>query len=626
MPSTQAAAPDRSAWGLLIGAVGIVYGDIGTSPLYALRESLAGSHPLPIDARHVLAILSLMFWSLTLVVTVKYATLMMRADNRGQGGSLALLALISHRIVGSRRASVVILGIFAAALFYGDSMITPAISVLSAVEGLGVIEPGMKDYIIPVTLGILITLFLIQRHGTGAIGALFGPVMCVWFVTLAALGVAGIVREPGVLAALNPTHAIGFFFTDPWRAFLVLGSVVLTVTGAEALYADMGHFGKRPIRLAWLALVWPALVLNYFGQGAELLDDPKKIANPFYLLAPEWFRLPLILVATAATIIASQAVITGAFSVTRQAIQLGFLPRMTIIHTSKEEIGQIYVPYINWMLLVFVVALVLGFKSSSSLAWAYGVAVTGTMLIDTILLCIAMFLIWRWPAYYAIPLSALLFVVDLAFFGSNTLKIPQGGWFPIVVAIVSFVLLTTWKRGRDLVAERVRSGALPLDLFLQSSVRGRCQKVAGTAVYMTGSTEGVPLAFMHNIKHNKVIHERVLFLTVQVAEVPNVPEAERIEVQTLAHEMYRVILHYGFMDNPNVPRALSSSKRFGLTFNIMDTSFFLSRETPIPSAQPGMARWREHVYAWMARSAASAMEFFQIPPGRVVELGAQMEI
>src|SRR5512143_1480518 len=374
MPNTQAAAPDRSAWGLLIGAVGVVYGDIGTSPLYALRESLAGSHPLPIDARHVLAILSLMFWSLTLVVTVKYAMLMMRADNRGQGGSLALLALISHRIVGSRRASVVILGIFAAALFYGDSMITPAISVLSAVEGLGVIEPSTKAYIIPVTLVILITLFLILRQGTGAIGALLGPVMCVWFVTLAALGIAGIVREPGVLAALNPTHAIGFFFTDPSRAFLVLGSVVLTVTGAAAPYADMGHFGKRPIRLAWLALVWPALVLNSFGQGAELLDDPKKIANPFYLLAPEWFRLPLILVATAATIIASQAVITGAFSVTRQAIQLGFLPRMTIIHTSKEEIGQIYVPYINWMLLVFVVALVLGFKSSSSLAWAYGVA------------------------------------------------------------------------------------------------------------------------------------------------------------------------------------------------------------------------------------------------------------
>ena len=420
MASQPPAPGDRPIWGLLIGTVGVVYGDIGTSPLYALRESLAGSHPLPIDSEHVLAVLSLMFWSLALVVTLKYVTLMLRADNRGQGGSLALLALISQFTSGPRRAYVVVLGIFAAALFYGDSMITPAISVLSAVEGVEVVQPALKPYVIPVTLAILVFLFLIQRRGTGAVGALFGPVMCVWFLTLAALGVAGIMRQPSVILALDPRHALGFFFTDGWRAFLVLGSVVLTVTGAEALYADMGHFGKRPIRLAWINFVWPALILNYFGQGAELLEDPTKIGNPFYLLAPEWFRLPLVLIATAATIIASQAVITGAFSVTRQAVQLGFLPRMTIVHTSKEEIGQIYVPYINWMLLAFVVALVLGFKSSSSLAWAYGVAVTGTMLIDTALLCVVIFLIWRWRPIFAIPLAALLVIVDLAFFLSNT--------------------------------------------------------------------------------------------------------------------------------------------------------------------------------------------------------------
>ncbi len=618
--------PAKSLGTLLLGAIGVVYGDIGTSPLYVMKESFAGPHPLAADVAHIYGVLSLIFWAVTAIVTVKYVTYMMRADNRGEGGSLALLALVM-RITARSRLSVFVamLGIFAAALFYGDSMLTPAISVLSAVEGLEIAVPSLHPYIVPIALAILVTLFLIQHKGTARVGALFGPIMGAWFVVLAVLGIINIARDPSVFAALDPRYAVNFFIIDGWKAFLALGSVFLALTGAEALYSDMGHFGKRPIRLAWVALVLPALLLNYFGQGALLLTEPAAAGNPFYRMVPEWATLPLVLLATLATAVASQAVITGAFSVTRQAIQLGYLPRMRIVHTSAEEIGQIYVPFINWMLLAFVVALVLGFQTSKSLAAAYGVAVNATMLIDTVLLTAILFLKWRWNTVKAVSLAALFLSVEGAFFVSNATKIPHGGWFPLAIGLVAFILLTTWKKGRALLAARMQAHALPVETFLQSA-RGKVHRAGGTAVFLTANTEGVPLALLHNLKHNKVLHERVLLLTVLVDEVPHVPAKERIEVQMLGHQFFRVVLRYGFQDSPDVPRALSHSERFGFTFNIMDTSFFLSRETVIPHARPGMALWREHLFGWMMRNAATPMDFFNIPPNRVVELGSQIEI
>ncbi len=625
-PAADAAAgTTRSLVKLMVGAIGVVYGDIGTSPLYVMKESFAGAHPLALDAAHVYGVLSLVFWSVTAVVTVKYLTFMMRADNRGEGGSLALLALVT-RIVGHRRSFFIsVLGIFAAALFYGDSMLTPAISVLSAVEGLEIAVPAAGGYVVPITLAILISLFLFQGKGTARVGALFGPVMCVWFLVLALLGAINLADQPGILRALDPRYAVDFFLLDRWKAFLALGSVFLALTGAEALYADMGHFGRRPIRLAWFSLMLPALMLNYFGQGALLLTDPAAVANPFYSLAPKWAVLPMVVLATMAAVIAAQAVISGAFSVTRQAIQLGYLPRMAIVHTSAHAIGQVYVPFVNWMLLAFVVALVLGFRSSNNLAAAYGVAVNGTMLIDSILLMAVVILKWRWSWPKVVGLGLLLFVVDISFFVSNATKIPYGGWFPLVVALVVFVLLTTWKRGRALLAARARADALPIDAFLQSACR-RLHRASGTAVFLTHDTEGVPTALLHNVKHNKVLHERVLLLTVLVEEVPHVPPEDRAEVRGLGQQFFRVLLRYGFQDEPDIPKALSDSQRFGFTFDIMDTSFFLSRETVIPSSHPGMALWREHLFAWMARNAATSMDFFEIPPNRVVELGAQVEI
>jgi KUP system potassium uptake protein len=611
---------------LMLGAIGVVFGDIGTSPLYTMKESFAGPHPLALDPLHVFGVVSLIFWSVMLIVSFKYVTLMMRADNRGEGGSLALLTLASHLTQGTRMVPVVaLLGIFAAALFYGDSMITPAISVLSAVEGLQVIAPSLDDYIVPVTVVILLALFLIQKHGTAAMGRLFGPVTLVWFMTLAALGIASIVRHPEILGALNPLHAVRFFIHDQWLAFLALGSVVLALTGAEALYADMGHFGRPPIRRAWFLLVLPALMLNYFGQGALLISEPSAIDNPFYRLAPEWALWPLLGLATMATIIASQAVISGAFSVTRQAVQLGYLPRLRVLHTSEAEIGQIYVPFVNWSLLVAVILLVLGFQSSTNLAAAYGVAVTGTMFIDTLLLAFVMFLGWRLPRWQALALLAVFLVVDLSFLGANLTKVADGGWFPLFAGLGLFVLLTTWKTGRALVRAAQARDAMPVDAFL-GSLSPRIARVPGTAVFLSGSAEGVPHALLHNLKHNKVLHETNIFMTMQIETVPRLNTEEAMEFIALGEGFHRIVYHYGFMQDPDVPRALRLAGERGLKVAMMQTSFFLGRETVIPSVRPGMARWREVLFAWMTRNATSAMDFFEIPANRVVELGSQIEI
>lgn len=594
--------------------------------LYAVKECFIGAHPLAIDKAHILGILSLIFWSLMLVVSVKYTLFMMRADNRGEGGSLALLALITRLTRGSRWASfATLLGIFAASLFYGDSMITPAISVLSAVEGLHVAAPVFDDYVIPLTLAILVTLFTIQRYGAAVVGKLFGPVMCAWFVVLAILGLSSIAQDPEVLAALNPRYAGTFFYLEPVRAFLTLGSVVLALTGAEALYTDMGHFGKDPIRFTWFLFVLPALLLNYFGQGALLLRNPGAIENPFYHLAPEWAMVPLLMLATAAAVIASQAVISGAFSVCQQAVHLGYLPRMTVVHTSASKVGQIYVPFVNWTLLVAVTVLVLGFQSSSNLASAYGVAVTGTMLIDSVLLTLVMVLLWRWSIWLVIPLAGAFLLIDSAFFGANVTKISHGGWFPLVIASAAFTLLSTWKRGRMLLFARISGDAMPVEMFIQSTLN-KVTRVKGTSIFLTSMRQGVPHALLHNLKHNKVLHERVVMLTVVMTEAPYISDETRIELQELGSGFYWLRVKYGFMEDIDIPEALTRCGAICSPFNLADTSFFLSRETVIPSTVPGMALWRERLFAWMSRNAESPMTSFKIPINRVVELGSQIAI
>ena len=610
----------------MLGAIGVVYGDIGTSPLYALKECFSGTHPLPPDAEHVFGVLSLVFWSVTIVVSFKYTMLMMRADNRGQGGSLALLALVDGITRNTWLAPVVtVLGIFAAALFYGDSMITPAISVLSAVEGLEVALPGLTQFIIPITVAILVFLFAIQASGTARVARVFAPIMVVWFLVLAVTGVLNIMQAPQVLAALNPIYAVRFFINDGLYAFLALGSVVLALTGAEALYADMSHFGCKPVRRSWFMFVAPALIINYFGQGALLLNNPAAAKNPFFEMVPQWAALPMVVLAACATVIASQAVISGAFSMTRQAMQLGFLPRMSTIHTSETEEGQIYIPFVNWTLLVSVLVLVLGFQSSSQLAAAYGVAVTGTMTIDTLLLSIVIFMLWRWSLWQGLLVVGGLLAVDLAFFAANITKVMHGGWFPLAIGITAFILLVTWKKGRALLAARLREESLPVETFLKS-VGTSVTRVPGTAIFMTGGSDGVPHALLHNLKHNKVLHERVVFLTVVIDDIPHVDVANRVSVQHLGRRFYRVILHFGYLDDTDVPVALKLAQSMGLELNDMDTSYFLGRETLIPSARPGMALWRESLFAWMSRSATSAMDFFKLPVNRVVELGTQVEI
>ena len=616
---------------LAVGAIGIVFGDIGTSPIYAFRETFAGHHPLAPDAFHIYGVLSLVFWSMMLMVTLKYVSVIMRADNKGEGGSLALLALINRSTPGKRwTPSIVLLGVFATALFYGDSMITPAMSVLSAVEGLTVVEARFAPLVLPLAVGILVFLFMIQARGTAAVGRLFGPIMLTYFVTIAVLGVMYIVRAPEILTALNPVHAVRFFVTDQWRAFLALGSVVLAVTGAEALYADMGHFGRNPIRVSWMAFVLPALMLNYLGQGAMVVsldaaDAAETIKNPFFLLAPEALRLPLVILATLATIIASQAVISGAFSVTQQAIQLGFIPRLRITHTSEQTVGQIYIPVINWALMVSVILLVLFFQSSSNLAAAYGIAVTGAMTIDACLIAVVLFSLWKWNRIAAVALLAVFFTVDFAYLASNLTKVPDGGWFPLLVGVVAFTLLTTWAKGRKLMIERLRESAMPIGIFIESAASS-ATRVPGTAVFMTSTPDGVPHALLHNLKHNKVLHERVILLTVKIADVPFVEQGTRCQLDPLGHGFHRLVIKYGFMQEPDVPEALKQLTGCGPEFKMMDTSFFLARQTLLASSRPGMAIWREKLFAWMLRNAESAMEFFKLPTNRVVELGSQVEI
>jgi KUP system potassium uptake protein len=619
-------APKEPLPALMLGAIGVVFGDIGTSPLYAMKESFVGPHPLAADPVHIFGVLSLVFWTLMLVVTVKYVAVTMRAHNKGEGGSFALLALISRTVEGGKwTAGLVTMGVLAAALFYGDAIITPAISVLSAVEGLAVAEARFAPLIIPVSVGILIGLFLIQARGTAKVGAIFGPVVLIYFATLAVLGIYNIVARPEIVGALNPVWAFRFFGVDPVKAFLALGSVVLAVTGAEALYADMGHFGRRAIGLSWLTLVYPCLMLNYLGQGALLLDVPEAASNPFFLMAPEWARLPLVVIATLATIIASQAVISGAFSVTRQAIQLGFLPRLSIHHTSAKAEGQIYIPIVNWTLLVLVVLLVLGFQESTKLAAAYGIAVTGTIFITSCMLSVVLFRIWKWNELLASVVIGVFLLVDGAYFASNLTKFVDGGWFPLAVAAVVFVVLTTWATGRRLLRQRLAEGTIPLQVFIKSTAKS-LHRVRGTSVFMASSAEALPSALLHNIKHNQVLHERVVILTVLIEEVPHYPAEKRAEVTPAGEGFNRVILKYGFMDEIDVPGDLARADVPGGPFNLMTTSFFLGRQKLIASRRPGMALWREQLFAWMTKNSESAMEFFRLPTNRVVELGSQLEI
>ncbi|MGH7618492.1 MAG: potassium transporter Kup [Gemmatimonadaceae bacterium] len=630
---------------LSLTALGIVYGDIGTSPLYALQQCFTSKEfsiaPTP---ENVFGVLSLIVWLLVLVVAVKYILFIMRADNRGEGGILALMALIlqtERRTTDSRRRWILImLGLFGAALLYGDGIITPSITVLSAVDGVSVVTPAFSHIIVPLALIILFVLFSCQRFGTGRIGAMFGPIMALWFVTIAALGMTQIVRHPRILGALNPWHGVTFFMTNGRFAFLSLGAVVLAVTGAEALYADMGHFGKRPIRIAWFSLVLPALLLNYLGQGALLIENPAAVTNPFYMLAPRVMLIPLVVLAAVAAVIASQALISGAFSLTQQAIQLGYSPRTTVVHTSAREVGQIFIPEINRLLMLGCLLLVLAFKSANALGAAYGIAVTGTMAITSILFFVVARAQWNWSLWHALPIAVAFFMIDVTLFAANVIKIESGGWVPIAVAASVFTLMTTWKRGRGLLNSALNSGSLPLDLFLGDVARRKPVRVPGTAVFMTSSNDGVPVVLLHHLKHNKVLHEQVILMSVITREVPEVRSSERVSVEKLEHGFYRVTARYGFMESPNVPEILQWARESGIKARPNDTTFYLGREriiisdgerkpgtrrAPDDAVLPRMARWRKKLFVVMTRNARSATEFFGIPPNRVVELGAQVE-
>jgi len=617
--------------GLTLAVLGIVYGDIGTSPLYAMRECFSGPHSVHPTPANILGVLSLIIWALILIVSIKYVVFVLRMDNKGEGGILSLLSLAFPERRGDPHPGrltgfMTLMGLFGATLLYGDGMITPAITVLGAVEGLEVVTNRFTPFVVPAAVVILVGLFSLQRAGTSVIGRLFGPVMVAWFATIAVLGISGIIVNPGIFKAINPYYAFEFFRVQGWSGFVVLASVVLVVTGGEALYADMGHFGVRPIRIAWFGLVLPALLLNYLGQGALLMDHPEAAINPFFRLAPRWLVVPLVVLATGAAVIASQALISGAYSVTMQAIQLGYLPRLAIEHTSEQERGQIFIPQVNWVLMIACVALVIGYKTSSNLAAAYGMAVTLTMLITTILFHYAARRIWGWSIWQATAVCGVAFVVELAFFGGNALKIIHGGWFPLVVGGILFTLMTTWRRGRRVLWERVKASALPTPQFLESISRRELPRVKGTAVYLAGNPDGVPIALLHNLKHNKVLHERVVFLTILVAEVPRVDETSRITVEELENGFWRVKAVYGFMEEPNAPDVLRRCADFGLKFREAETSFFLSRETIISSRRSGMGRWRERLFAVMARNSQSATTFFHLPANRVVELGMQVEI
>ncbi|GGA01724.1 putative potassium transport system protein kup [Elstera cyanobacteriorum] len=613
---------------LALAAVGVVFGDIGTSPLYTLRECFTGHHALPLTEDNILGILSLIIWSITFVVTVKYVLFVMRIDNEGEGGVLALLALALRYVKKARygAGTLVALGLFGAALFYGDSVITPAISVLSAMEGLKVATPVFDPFIVPFTLLVITGLFAIQSRGTEKVGTFFGPIVALWFIALALAGIYQIIGNPRVLLAINPAYAVKFFIHHGTYGFFTLGAVVLALTGAEALYADMGHFGRKPIVAAWLWFVMPALVLNYLGQGALLMDNPAALENPFYLAFPDWALYPMVLLATCASVIASQAVISGAFSITRAAMQLGYSPRMDVRHTSEQAIGQIYIPQVNWALYAIVVGLVIAFHSSSNLAAAYGIAVTGTMVITAALSYAIARHKWAWPRSLTLAVVVPFLVVDLAFLSANALKIADGGWFPLVMGGMLFVLMTTWKRGREIVAERLQEGTIPLASFFSRQSSSKTHRVAGTAVFMTANNQVVPYALLHNLKHNKVLHDRVILLTVSTENVPYVSERDRLVLQPLDQNFFRIQIRYGFAQDPNVPAVLQRCKEFGLPISMMETSFFLSRETLISTIRPGMATWREHLFISMAKNAVSATDFFKIPANRVVELGTQIEL
>jgi len=611
---------------LALAALGVVYGDIGTSPLYTIKEIFAGAHhPVPITPDNILGILSLIFWSLIIVVTLKYVVFVMRADNRGEGGIMALMALVLRGAADRPYAKLLMLfGLFGAALFYGDSVITPAISVLSAVEGLEIVTPAFKPYILPIALSVLIALFVMQKYGTSKIGKLFGPIMVLWFSCLGILGLINIANSPQVLAALNPIYALRYFITDPVLGFFSLGASVLALTGAEALYADMGHFGRKPVQIAWFSLVLPGLVLNYYGQGALLLSHPEAIANPFYLLAPSWALLPMVILATIATVIASQAVISGTFSITQQAIQLGYAPRMEVQHTSGKEIGQIYLPSMNYALLIAVAVLVVGFGSSSKLAAAYGIAVTGTMVITTLLAFVVVRKSWGWGWAPSIAVAGAFLAVDFVYFSANLVKVHEGGWFPLLLGLGVFTLMLTWKQGRQLLYKRISTEAMPLTQFIENTSSLSFNPIAGTAIFMTPNAEMTPHALLHSLKHYKSLHERVVILTVETLDFPYVEENQRVMVEQLNNNFYRVKVKFGFMDQPYLPKALESCASHGLPLELMETSFFLGRETLIPKVGSEMALWREKLFVTMFRNAGSAASYFKIPPNRVVELGAQV--
>lgn len=624
--STTAPRAPRAILPVTLTAIGVVYGDIGTSPLYALRECFYGSHSVPPTYENVLGVLSLIVYSLLLVISIKYIAVVMRADNQGEGGILALTALLPPSLQSGRGTPLLLMGIFGAALLYGDGMITPAITVLGAVEGLTIATPVFDPYVVPVTVAILVVVFGIQRHGTDRVGRLFGPIMVAWFLVIAALGIASLRHRPEVLSAIDPRHALTFFRTHGWHGFAVLGAVFLVVTGGEALYADMGHFGKRPIRLAWFTIVLPALLLNYFGQGALLLGDPEAAHQPFFRLAPSWAILPLVALATAAAIIASQALISGAFSLTRQAIQLGYAPRLDIEHTSHHEMGQIYVPQVNWALMLSTIAIVIGFGSSTSLAAAYGIAVTMTMVITAVLLHVVATERWHWPPIAAYSVTGIFLTIDLAFFGANALKITQGGWLPLVIGGVLFALMTTWKKGRAIVAARLTARAMPLEEFLARVRDTRPARVPGTAVFMTAQPRGTPPALAHNLRYNKVLHDAVVRLMVTTRPVPVVPPEEQVTIRALDFGVSDVLVQYGFMEEPDVPKALDLAAARGLRIDRNDLIYFLGRETLIVTEGSGMATWRERLFVLMTRNAVRATSYFKLPPERVVELGVQVEI
>jgi KUP system potassium uptake protein len=635
LPSLPAGQRDHAvAWKLAIPALGVVYGDIGTSPLYAMKECFAGDHPVPPSAANVLGVLSLIVWTLTSVVTIKYLTFILRADNRGEGGILALLALVPRKppptgAGAARRGGpgfLVLLVLFGAALLYGDGVITPAISVLSAVEGLGVATKALEPAIVPVTVVTLLALFAAQKRGTAGVGRIFGPVMLVWFAVIGALGAAPIVRSPGILRAFDPRFAVSFFVRNGGHGFLVLGGVVLVITGAEALYADMGHFGAGPIRRSWLVLVFPALLLNYFGQGAALLGHPELAANPFYAIVPTWALYPSVILATVAAVVASQALISGAYSLTQQAVQLGFFPRVTIVHTSQQTEGQIYVPEINRALAVACAGLVLGFKSSNALGAAYGIAVTGTMAITSLTYAVVAHSRWRWPLWKIVPLAGFFLVIDLAYFAACATKIVDGGWFPLLLGALIYVVMTTWNTGRRHLALRMADAMFPIDAFLADLGTQHPARVAGTAVFMTANTDGVPPVLLHHFKHNRCLHEQVVLLRVAALHVPAVAPDDRVSVEDLGQGFFRVGLSFGFMEDPNVPAVLQECARFGLKMDPASTSYFLGRETVLPTGSSRMWRWRKELFAFISRNAVSATAYFGLPPGRVVELGMQIDL